>query len=858
MNSILPILLLLPLFAYSQIEKGATPLPNINLPDARTTRAVVIGISDYQDEKIPDLRFADRDAEAFANFLRSPAGGSLDGDHLKLLTNEQATAGQIAAALYWLIEESREGDQAIIYFSGHGDVEAKFMGQPGFLLCWDSPPKVYMGGGSIQVGMLQTIVSTLSSENKVRVVVITDACRSGKLAGSDSNGPQLTSANLAKQFGDEIKLLSCQSNEYSIEGEQWGGGHGAFSYHLVDGLYGMADVNKDLVVNIQEIRRYLEDHVTPEVAPLQQSPQVFGGNGDVLASVSPTILDRLRKGKQEQLPIFAPTEQRAMEDDVLATVDTTALQLYRLFKKAVKEKTFLEPANACADAYYLRLMDEPKLSRLHASIKRNYAAALIDEGQQFINLLLKTDPDIINNLWSSGQIDYKGIYQKLGRAAELLGEGHVFYNSLKAKEYYFRAKMFSIGGTIIDSISFSHRKLVLTGLEYDPDAPYLLAELLGYYSMDSLQLMSKQLEQLAPNWALGYHLVANAYWLYDHQVCFENYKKAITVDSTFLPSYSKAATELDILGQPAEGLKYDAIFVEKMQEKIQSDSSQVYAFEYRSLASTLHNLRRYRESLIASEKAAQFSKSQFRGTAMALTDMGRFKEALASRGSPPAQVGSDDYTASSIVMLYYFYLNDTVKAWEIAQKISLFPQPIPTMLVQYLYESGQYLRLVNMLDSLSFRIGTDADMLFLQAEAHRAMGNNEKAQATYQKLLQYTESMRQKQSFNFYSYFAYHLLGLQRTGNPQQAETLIQEGFAARPADYWFPFKVACYYAMTNEPEKAIQYLNQAENMGWMPKAAMYVSGTVKDPLLDPLRTLPAFQAWENRWSPPYKDYSKN
>ncbi len=34
-----------------------------------TTRAVVIGISDYQDPAIPDLRFADR---GFANFLRSP------------------------------------------------------------------------------------------------------------------------------------------------------------------------------------------------------------------------------------------------------------------------------------------------------------------------------------------------------------------------------------------------------------------------------------------------------------------------------------------------------------------------------------------------------------------------------------------------------------------------------------------------------------------------------------------------------------------------------------------------------------------------------------------------------------------
>ncbi len=39
------------------------------LAGTNSTYAVVVGISDYQDEDIPDLRFADKDAEAFATFL---------------------------------------------------------------------------------------------------------------------------------------------------------------------------------------------------------------------------------------------------------------------------------------------------------------------------------------------------------------------------------------------------------------------------------------------------------------------------------------------------------------------------------------------------------------------------------------------------------------------------------------------------------------------------------------------------------------------------------------------------------------------------------------------------------------------
>lgn len=43
-----------------------------------------------QGEDIPDLRYADKDAEAFAEFLRSSCGDSLDEDHLKVLLNKEA------------------------------------------------------------------------------------------------------------------------------------------------------------------------------------------------------------------------------------------------------------------------------------------------------------------------------------------------------------------------------------------------------------------------------------------------------------------------------------------------------------------------------------------------------------------------------------------------------------------------------------------------------------------------------------------------------------------------------------------------------------------------------------------------
>ena len=112
----------------------------------------------------------------------------MDGDHLKVLINEKVTVAQFAIALDWLMEVAKENDRVIIYFSGHGDVERKTLTQPGFLLCWDAPSKIYMAGGAFGLAYLQEVVSTLSIQTKAKTIVITDACRSGKLSGSSVGG----------------------------------------------------------------------------------------------------------------------------------------------------------------------------------------------------------------------------------------------------------------------------------------------------------------------------------------------------------------------------------------------------------------------------------------------------------------------------------------------------------------------------------------------------------------------------------------------------------------------------------------------------------------------------------------------
>ncbi len=534
------ILLALPFLAFGQAQKGVQPINQSTAQPTGQTRAVVIGISDYQEKDIPDLRFADKDALAFANYLRSPAGGSLDNDHLQVLTNQNATAGRVAEALDALVEQTKEGDQVIIYFSGHGDVERKTISQPGFLLCWDSPARVYMGGGTYSLAFLQEIVSTLSTQNRAKVLVVTDACHAGKLAGSQIGGSQATVANLAKQFANEVKILSCQPNEFSLEGEQWGGGRGVFSYHLVDGLAGLADRNGDGTVSVGEIDRYLEDHVTAEAAPQSQVPMLLGNKTERLATVNPAILAALQKSKASGLPVFGATEGKGFEEEILEKADSSVRQQYFAFKKAVREKRFFrETENAgrvsnpsdvgpTADELYAQLAENEALAPLRGMMKRNYAAALQDDAQQVMNTMLKSGlTSEILTVKKAAKL-YANYPAYLDRAAELLGSSHYMYRPLKARKAFFEGK--------IQSTRRESRKKYLEALQIQPDLPHAYAELITTYGAaqaDSANYYAARAMEIAPTWTLPYFHLArfNFFMQKNPATCMEVLDKALQLDS---------------------------------------------------------------------------------------------------------------------------------------------------------------------------------------------------------------------------------------------------------------------------------------------------------------------------------------
>ena len=529
-TNLLLCLLLLPFLALAQ-DKGASAGATQSLRPKATTRAVVVGISDYQDPNISDLQFADKDASAFASWLQASAGGTVPADNIKLLTNKAATTGAIAAAMDWLIADSKKGDQAVIYFSGHGDVETLTRFQRGFLLTYDSPPNNYMAGAFALI-FLQDIISTLS-EQGVQVLMISDACRAGKLAGSEIGGAQATAANLSKQFANEIKILSCQPNEFSLEGVQWGGGRGAFSYHLVNGLTGLADRNTDQLVNLLEINRYLEEIVPAETAPQMQIPMTVGSKGTVLAKVDAASLLALQQQTANQAPAISNIDTRGFEDVILSGADSSWQKKYKQFTAALEKDELLEPAGSSAYDLYQELVQVPELERLHGIMKRNLATALQDESQQAVNAYLAANPTELQRRFES-EPDY-GLYPRyLEKAGELLGAAHYYYSSLMAKKHYFEGLAIRMNADAgVENYSYQQAiEKQNKALAHQENAPYILNELGVLHTRlksgkKAIEYYKKAID-LAPNWGLPYvNYCVESYYSGDNEKAREMGEKAL-------------------------------------------------------------------------------------------------------------------------------------------------------------------------------------------------------------------------------------------------------------------------------------------------------------------------------------------
>ena len=827
----------IPLFAQPDLptgaEKGATPLAQSSIvnPKSSITRAVVIGISDYADERIPDLRFAHVDAQAFADYLRSPAGGSLPNDQLMLLTNAQATAGKIIAALTWLIEECEPGERAIIYFSGHGDVEQVTKFQRGYLLAHDSPGTTYMSGGSLPVGFLSDVITTLS-DTGVEVVMVSDACRSGKLAGSANGGTQATSAALAQQFSKEIKILSCQPEEFSLEGEQWGGGRGCFSFHLVDALTGMADANADGSITLLEISRYLEEKVPAETAPHPQIPMTVGSKSAPLAAVLPEALAALRQRKTGQVSTLTPIDAKGFEGMVLAKTDTSVQRLYAAFNTALERGNLMSPAGASANDYYLRLLPEPGIEKLKGLMTRNLAAALQDEAQVVINQMLRTDPQIVDDAFSPVS-KYDHLPGYLHRAGELLGDGHYMWRFIKAREYYFKAKTCreeNYPELTPDSLVKLALARLDTALAFDEGAAYAWFEK-GYTNLFLLGKGDKALSNfqkasfLSPGWALSMYFNGRTLRYQGSLDSVKYYlKEAMRLDSFFLPAYR----DLGMVSDDGDGI-YQSNFwfrqyVQKMEEYLLKNGGKAPVAYYNYLGNSLVMLGNYEQAEAALLKGEKLSNGQFpqiyNNLSWVYEITGDYDKSEIAVQKAIKLLPLNEYGYWVYGNLKYFYQHKPA-----AEAIPLFKKAVQLGRVSehatltHLYlQTGQLDSAEISAKNYEAAFPSSPKSAFLLGKVQLQKGNLEAAKAQFREMESLLPGF-DKEKKNFWVFYYKTIAGIELS-NPDSLAQRLEQWRMETAGDPAFFFQVAGAFGHNHNVPTALDWLELAFKNGWKPPSS--------------------------------------
>ncbi|WP_447975034.1 caspase family protein [Nitrospira sp. Kam-Ns4a] len=236
----------------SDVDDVPKPRPGVKGRDAV---ALVIGISQYRDESIPQVRYARRDAEIMAAYLESVAGVSRS--KMKVLLDEGATSSDLAAYVEeWLPRQVKPDTTVFVYYAGHG--MPNLSNGKAFLVPYDGHPDF-----TSKLYPLDRLYEKLDSLPSKQVVVMLDSCFSGA-TGRSVLPSGARPMGLVMDMGATVKkavVLSAASGT-QISSDYDDQGHGLFTYFLLKGLRGEADTDGNGTIQVEELYDFVRDQVT--------------------------------------------------------------------------------------------------------------------------------------------------------------------------------------------------------------------------------------------------------------------------------------------------------------------------------------------------------------------------------------------------------------------------------------------------------------------------------------------------------------------------------------------------------------------------------------------------------------------
>lgn len=238
--------------------------------------AIIVGISEYKHSDW-NLRFADRDAETFAQLLQTDSGGGFNPEYICQLINQDATTQNLTKALRSFLQQPAREDLVVVYLACHGSPDIN-RPENVYLLTHDTDP-VDIAGTALPMREINlALTENLLAE---KVIVLADTCHSAAIGNSSGRRSTQDQATVVNRYLQEVSkakngmalITSAEANEASFEDVKWGGGHGVFTYYLLEGMRGAADRNKNGIISVGELFEYVRENVKQATAH-QQHPVI--------------------------------------------------------------------------------------------------------------------------------------------------------------------------------------------------------------------------------------------------------------------------------------------------------------------------------------------------------------------------------------------------------------------------------------------------------------------------------------------------------------------------------------------------------------------------------------------------------
>ena len=517
------------LVSFLAVASAATVLGAQSPPEQPNSYAVIVGVSEFsQLPKEEWLQYAHADAGDFFKFITSPRGRSFPPENVFLLTNEAASFQAIRSRLgSTLAKKIKPGDTVYIFIATHGMVERE-ASREAYLLAHDSD-REDLYTSALPMRELGSIIQS-RLKNAQRIFLFADTCRAGKL-GQVQGAVNRYIEDVTKQRGETMGLLASRPNEFSREGNQFGGGHGVFTYYLLKGLMGEADSDKDSIVTAAEIVSYLQTQVETST-DRQQHVRDFG-------DFEPTTpLSFVDKPGPADWKLASPARRQRTEIASLQAVFPESAEVRDAFQRALQEGRLLNPPGNSAWELYRRYSQLPVPEPEKAAAQDDLLIALATAGDRVLWAYRRGDQVV-----RLDAAKYEEGAQLFSRAGEIDPDDP----SLSAKS------KFMAGRALVENRRFSDGiRLLRESIALDPEAAYAY-NALGIAAMEQ-QLWNEAIAQFraaserAEKWVYPHYNLARVYAAQRrYREAEEEFRKGIALGTELGLKYSYLHYNLGIL-----------------------------------------------------------------------------------------------------------------------------------------------------------------------------------------------------------------------------------------------------------------------------------------------------------------------